>query len=109
MSTQPCTLRGNIPLSLEGVLDQDSILAFGARGKQGNRTTHEFLDSPDIFDGLCRQISPRPGMGGRLYRKKQRVIIKWAIIAALFVCVIVAVLMYMLSQPNNVFTRDLVP
>ena len=48
-------------------------------------------------------------MGGRLYRKKQKVIIKWALFAALVVCVIVAALMYMLSQPNNVFTRDLMP
>ena len=50
-----------------------------------------------------------PGMGRRLYRKKQRVIIKWAIIAGLAVCVIVAALMYVLSQPNNALTRDLVP
>src|SRR5450755_854710 len=67
MSTQPCTLRGIIPLSLEGVLDQDSILAFGARGKQGDRTTHEFLNPSDIFDGLGRQIGPGSGMGGRLF------------------------------------------
>jgi hypothetical protein len=50
-----------------------------------------------------------PGMGGRMYRKKQKVIIKWAIIAALVVSVIVAALIYMLSQPNNAFTRDLMP
>jgi hypothetical protein len=50
-----------------------------------------------------------PGMGGRLYRKKQKVIIKWAIIAALVVSVIVAALIYLLSQPNNAFTRELMP
>ena len=50
-----------------------------------------------------------PGMGGRMYRKKQRVIIKWAILAALVVSVVMAVLIYWLSQPNNVFTRDLMP
>lgn len=50
-----------------------------------------------------------PGMGGRLYRKKQKVIIKWAIFAALIVSVIVAALIYLLSQPNNIITRGLMP
>ena len=45
-----------------------------------------------------------PGMGGRLYRKKQKVIIKWAIFAALVVSAIVATLMYVLSRPNNILT-----
>ena len=45
-----------------------------------------------------------PGMGGRLYRKKQRVIIKWAIVAALVVSAIVAALMYVLSRPNNILS-----
>ena len=43
-------------------------------------------------------------MGGRLYRKKQKVIIKWAIFAALVVSAIVATLMYVLSRPNNILT-----
>ncbi len=45
-----------------------------------------------------------PGMGGRLYRKKQRVIIKWSVIAALVVSVILGAVMYWLSRPNNILT-----
>ena len=44
-------------------------------------------------------------MGGRLYRKKQRVIIKWAVIAGLIVSVILGAVMYWLSRPNNILTR----
>src|ERR1700716_1746920 len=57
------TLSGNIALSLERVLYQNSILAFGAGGKQRDGTTDQFLDPPDIFNGLRRQI--RPGAGIR--------------------------------------------
>src|SRR6185437_6731903 len=59
----PC---GNISLSLERILYQDSILAFRAGGKQGDGTTHQFLDPADIFNGLRRQIRPGAGVGGRL-------------------------------------------
>src|SRR6185369_7826923 len=56
----------NIPLSLERVLDQNSILAFRAGGKQGDWAAHQFLHPADVFDGLCRQIRPGTGIGGRL-------------------------------------------
>jgi hypothetical protein len=46
-----------------------------------------------------------PGMGGRLYRKKQKVIIKWSVIAALVVSGIVAALMFWLNHPGNIFTQ----
>ncbi len=54
------TLRAfrNIPLSLERVLDQNSILAFRAGGKQGDWAAHQFFHPADIFDGLRRQIRP---------------------------------------------------
>ncbi len=42
-----------------------------------------------------------PGMGGRLYRRKQRFIIKWSVIAALVVAVLLALLLYWLNRPNN--------
>src|SRR6202012_4224403 len=61
-----CALSSNIPLSLKRVLHQDSILAFGAGGKQGDGTTNQFLDSSNIFDRLRRQIRPGAGVGGRL-------------------------------------------
>ncbi len=35
-----------------------------------------------------------PGQGGKLYRKKQRLIIIWSIIAALFVALIMWAIMY---------------
>src|SRR3954447_125265 len=60
------TLSGNIALSLERVLYQNSILAFRAGGKQRDRTTDQFLDPPDVFYGLRRQIRPGTGVGGRL-------------------------------------------
>jgi hypothetical protein len=44
-----------------------------------------------------------PGMGGRLYRQKQKFIIKWSVIAALVVAGILVALLYWLSQPNNIF------
>src|SRR3954471_13232539 len=53
-------------LSLERVLYQNSILAFGAGGKQCNGTTDQFLHPPDIFNGLRRQIRPGAGIRGRL-------------------------------------------
>src|ERR1700710_867442 len=59
-------LDGNILLSLERVLYQNSILAFRAGGKQCNRTTYEFLDPADVFNGLRRQIRPGASIGGRL-------------------------------------------
>ena len=57
---------GNNSLSLERVLDQNSILAFRAGGKQGDRAANKFLDPADIFDRLRRQIGPGAGVGGRL-------------------------------------------
>jgi hypothetical protein len=44
----------SISLSLKGVLHQNSIFAFGARGKQGDGAAHEFLNPAHIFDGLGR-------------------------------------------------------
>src|SRR6185437_14805044 len=40
--------------------------AFRARGKQSDRTTHQFFDPPDIFDRLRRQVRPGAGLCGRL-------------------------------------------
>src|SRR6267154_267466 len=57
---------GNNSLSLKRVLDQNSILAFRAGGKQGDRATHQFLNPADIFNRLRRQIGPGTGIGGRL-------------------------------------------
>src|SRR6267378_4266818 len=55
-----------VTLSLERVLDQNSIFAFGAGGKQSDWAAHQFLDPTDIFDGLRRQVRPGAGIGGRL-------------------------------------------
>src|SRR5712671_5254539 len=55
-----------VTLSLERVLDQNSIFAFRAGGKQSDWATHQFLDPTDIFDGLRRQVRPGAGIGGRL-------------------------------------------
>ena len=41
-----------------------------------------------------------PGMGGRLYWKKQKFIITWSLIAALVVSAILGALMYWLNHPN---------
>src|SRR4029077_3481590 len=56
-----CTV---MSLSLEWILDQDSILAFRACGKQSNRTTHQFFDPANIFDRLRRQVGPGARIGG---------------------------------------------
>ena len=56
---------GNKSLSLEGVLNENSILAFRAGGKQGDRASDQFLDPADIFNGLGRQVRPGTGVGGR--------------------------------------------
>src|SRR5258705_8936471 len=55
-----------VTLSLERVLDQNSIFAFGAGGKQSDWAAHQFLDPTDIFDGLRRQVRPGAAIGGRL-------------------------------------------
>ena len=46
-----------------------------------------------------------PGQGGRLYRQKQKFILKWAVIAALVVAGILAVAMYYLNRPNILLTK----
>src|SRR3954451_1445761 len=61
-----CRLSGNIPLSLEWILYQNSILAFRAGGKQRDRAADQFLDPAGVFDGLGRQIRPGTGIRGRL-------------------------------------------
>src|SRR5438270_12257244 len=61
-----CRLSGNIPLSLEWILYQNSILAFRAGGKQRDRAADEFLDPAGVFDGLRGQIRPGTGIRGRL-------------------------------------------
>jgi hypothetical protein len=43
-----------------------------------------------------------PGQGGKAHRRKQRFILKWSVIAALVVSLILAAVMYWLSRPNNV-------
>ena len=39
-----------------------------------------------------------PGMGGRAYRRKWKLILSWSIVAGLFVSAIVAGLLYFLSN-----------
>ena len=39
-----------------------------------------------------------PGMGGRALRRKQRVILRWSIVAGLLVSGVVAGLLYLISQ-----------
>ena len=39
-----------------------------------------------------------PGMGGRALRRKQKVILQWAIIAGLLVSTVVACLLYYMSK-----------
>ena len=41
-----------------------------------------------------------PGMGGRMYRQKQKFILKWSIIAALAVAVILAAVMYLINRSH---------
>jgi len=41
-----------------------------------------------------------PGQGGQAYRRKQKFILKWSIIAALIVSAIMAALMYWLNRPK---------
>jgi hypothetical protein len=38
-----------------------------------------------------------PGMGGRALRRKRKIILRWSILAGLFVSVLVACLLYLLS------------
>ena len=41
-----------------------------------------------------------PGMGGRAYRRKYRLILKWAVVAGLLTSASVAALLYFLSRPR---------
>jgi hypothetical protein len=45
-----------------------------------------------------------PGQGGKAHRRKQRFILKWSVIAALVVSVILAAVMYLLSRPSHTMT-----
>jgi len=46
-----------------------------------------------------------PGQGGRAHREKQKLIIKWSVIAAIVVAGILAALMYWLNRPDNIVAR----
>jgi hypothetical protein len=46
-----------------------------------------------------------PGQGGRLHRQKQKLILKWSVIAAIVVAGILAWLMYWLNRPDNILAR----
>jgi hypothetical protein len=39
-----------------------------------------------------------PGMGGRALRRKRKVILSWSIIAGLFVSLVVALVLYVMSR-----------
>ena len=41
-----------------------------------------------------------PGQGGSAYRRKQKFILKWSVIAALIVSAILGALMYWLNRPK---------
>ncbi|HEY5297640.1 MAG TPA: hypothetical protein VIK59_06925 [Verrucomicrobiae bacterium] len=41
-----------------------------------------------------------PGQGGEAYRRKQRYILKWSIIAALIASAVLGTLMYWFDRPN---------
>jgi hypothetical protein len=41
-----------------------------------------------------------PGQGGAAYRRKQRVLLTWAIIVGLIVSVLLGALMYFLNKPK---------
>ena len=41
-----------------------------------------------------------PGQGGRAYRRKQRLILTWAIIVGLAVAAVLGALMYFLNKPK---------
>ncbi len=40
-----------------------------------------------------------PGMGGRALRRKQRLILRWSLVAGLVVSIVLAVLLYLLNTP----------
>ena len=46
-----------------------------------------------------------PGQGGRAHRQKQKLIIKWSVIAAIVVAGILAWLMYWLNRPDSFLAR----
>ena len=46
-----------------------------------------------------------PGMGGRMYRQKQKLIIKRSVIAGLVVAGVLAAIMYWLNRPSNILGR----
>jgi hypothetical protein len=42
-----------------------------------------------------------PGQGGKMYRQKQKFILKWSVIAALTVALMLAAVMYFVNQSNK--------
>jgi hypothetical protein len=42
-----------------------------------------------------------PGMGGRAFRRKRKIILSWAVVAGLFVSAMVACLLYLLSLAGH--------
>jgi hypothetical protein len=59
---------------------------FGSKNKPGKERERYYL---------------LPGQGGHAYRRKQKFILKWSILAALAVSAILASVMYWLNHPKH--------
>jgi hypothetical protein len=42
-----------------------------------------------------------PGQGGKMYRQKQKFILKWSVIAALTVALVLSAVMYFVNRPHS--------
>jgi hypothetical protein len=42
-----------------------------------------------------------PGQGGKMYRRKQKIILLWSVIAALTVALVLSVAMYFMNRSNT--------
>src|ERR1035441_2915097 len=58
--------RMNCSAVTEGVVNEDRILPFRARRQESDGRLDQFLDAPDIFDRLSRELGPGPCASGRV-------------------------------------------
>jgi hypothetical protein len=59
-----------------------------------------FWNRDDKADKERKRFYLLPGMGGRAYRRKQKVILKSSVAVGLLISALIAVLLYLLNRPH---------
>jgi hypothetical protein len=76
------------------------VRAAAAANEAGNRLLPMFWTRNQKADKERERFYLLPGMGGSAYRRKQRVILNYALAVGLVISALIAVLLYLLNRSN---------